>query len=124
MSASKKSRYANRAVSSLIRDEVYLTSARTLAPTRILMIPAQAVCDVFDKDAAFARATVRELARRYRDVVRDLKNAKLRTGLERLANYVLRLAEERGRKGVVELGLEKRTLASYLGMAPENLSRD
>ena len=110
-------------VAAVVRDEVYLTSARTLVPARILMIPAAAVRAVFDTDAAFARATVRELARRYRDVVRDLKSARLRSGLERLADYVLRLAEAHGRKGVVELAIEKRTLASYLGMAPEHLSR-
>ena len=110
-------------LAAVVRDEVYLTSARTLAPARILMIPAGAVREVFDKDAAFARATVQELARRYRDVVRDLKSMKLRTGIERLANYILRLVDEQARKGVVELPVEKRTLASYLGMTPENLSR-
>ncbi len=110
-------------LAAVIRDEVYLTSARTLQATRILMIPAAAVRDVFIKDAAFARATVSELAHRYRDLVRDIKGNKLRTGIERLANYLLRLQEERGAKGQFELPIEKRTLASYLGMAPENLSR-
>ena len=110
-------------VAAVVRDEVYLTSARTLSDARILMIPAAAVRRVFDVDAAFARATVRELARRYRDLVRDIKNNKMRTGLERIANYLLRLQTERGGKGPHELPVEKRTLASYLGMAPENLSR-
>ena len=53
-------------LAAVIRDEVYLKSARTLAPAQILMIPAQAVRDVFERDAAFARATVNELALRYR----------------------------------------------------------
>ena len=43
-------------------------------------------------------------------------------GLERIANYLLRLQTECGGKGPHELPVEKRTLASYLGMAPENLS--
>jgi CRP/FNR family transcriptional regulator, transcriptional activator FtrB len=110
-------------LAAVVRDEVYLTSVRTLADARILMIPAAAVRSVFDKDAAFARATVRELARRYRDLVRDIKGNKLRTGIERLANYLLRLQSEKGGKGPHELPIEKRTLASHLGMAPENLSR-
>jgi CRP/FNR family transcriptional regulator, transcriptional activator FtrB len=110
-------------LAAVVRDEVYLTSARTLGPTRILMIPAGAVRTVFDKDAAFARAVVRELASRYRDLVRDLKGNKLRTSVERLANYLLRLAPKRGTQAKFVLSLEKRTLASYLGMAPEHLSR-
>jgi CRP/FNR family transcriptional regulator, transcriptional activator FtrB len=110
-------------VAAVVRDEVYLTSARTLDAARILMIPAVAVRVVFDKDAAFARAVVGDLAGRYRQLVRDIKSTKLRTGLERLANYLLQLQVERGGKGPIDLPIEKRTLASYLGMAPENLSR-
>ena len=110
-------------LAAVVRDEVYLTSARTLQATKILMIPAGAVRVVFDQDAGFARAVVQELASRYRDLVRDLKGNKLRTSLERLANYILRLAPKHASPIVIELGLEKRTLASYLGMAPEHLSR-
>ena len=115
--------HATFILAAVVRDEVYLTSARTLEATKILMIPAGAVRTVFDKDAAFARATVRELASRYRDLVRDLKSNKLRTSLERLANYVLRLQPRRGAKPSFDLPIEKRTLASYLDMAPEHLSR-
>jgi len=73
----------------VIRDEIYLKSARSLTPAQILMIPGQAVRDVFARDAAFARALVNELASRYRGVVRALKNEKLRTSTERLANWIL-----------------------------------
>ena len=62
------------------------------------MIPAQAVRDVFGRDAAFARAIVNELAERYRRVVRVLKDQKLRTGIERLANWIL---ERIGSKAVI-----------------------
>ena len=115
-------------LAAVVRDEIYLTSARTLEATKILMIPAGSVRAVFDKDAAFARAIVRELASRYRDVVRDLKAQKLRPSLERLGNYILRLAPKRGNQtrdeaSPIQLPMEKRTLASYLGMAPEHLSR-
>ena len=55
-------------LAAVIRDAVYLKSARTLAPARFLMIPAQTVRDVFGRDAAFARAIVGELAERYRSV--------------------------------------------------------
>jgi CRP/FNR family transcriptional activator FtrB len=88
------------------------------------MIPAQAVRDVFDQDAGFARAIVDELAIRYRSVVRALKDVKLRTSAERLANWILLQDARQGNHGRIDIGVDKRTLASYLGMAPENLSRN
>ena len=110
-------------LAAVIRDEVYLKSARTLTPAQILMIPAEAVRDVFSRDAAFARAIVTELALRYRDVVRALKDHKLRTSAERLANWILETDRAQGGSGRVVLPHDKRTLASRLGMTPENLSR-
>lgn len=111
-------------LAAVIRDQVYLKSARTLTPAQILMIPAQTARDVFDRDHAFARAIVNELAERYRSVVRSLKNEKLRTSAERLANWILQADHSQGDHHRVELTFDKRTLASRLGMTPENLSRN
>lgn len=111
-------------LAAVVQDEVYLKSARTLAPAQILMIPAEALRSVFGQDAMFARAVVGELAQRYRDVVRELKNQKLRTGVERLANFILQAEARAGGKGVVSLAQDKRTIAALLGMTPENLSRN
>jgi CRP/FNR family transcriptional regulator, transcriptional activator FtrB len=111
-------------LAAVIRDDVYLKSARTLSPAQILMIPAQTVRDVFGRDAAFARAIVNELAERYRTIVRALKNEKLRTSAERLANWILQTDAMQGHGHNIELAFDKRTLASRLGMTPENLSRN
>jgi CRP/FNR family transcriptional activator FtrB len=111
-------------LAAVVRDDVYLKSARTLSSAQVLMIPASAVRDVFDRDSAFARAVVHELADRYRAIVRELKNQKLRTGTERLANWILRTDRRQGTDGRVHLHYDKRTLASQLGMTPENLSRN
>lgn len=111
-------------LAAVIRDEPYLKSARTLTDAQILMLPAEKVRDVFGRDAAFARAIVSELATRYRGVVRALKNEKLRSSAERLANWILDADREQGGSGRVTFQHEKRTLASQLGMTPENLSRN
>jgi CRP/FNR family transcriptional regulator, transcriptional activator FtrB len=111
-------------LAAVILDEVHLKSARTLTASRILMISAPAVRDVFGRDAAFARAIVSELASRYRDMVRALKDQKLRTGVERLANWILEADRRQGGNGRVVVPHDKRTLASRLGMTPENLSRN
>ena len=106
-----------------LKDAVYLMSARTLEQSRVLMIPSSNVRDVFAQDADFARAIVVELSNSYRSVVRELKGQKLRTGVERLANYLLLNHQGQGGQGTVELDIDKRTVASRLGMTPENLSR-
>lgn len=105
-----------------VRNLPYLMSARTLEKSRIALIPSQDVRAVFSEDSAFAQAIVAELAQCYRAVVKNTKDLKLRTSLERLANYLLRQQERTGSLEF-DLTMEKRRLASFLGMTPENLSR-
>lgn len=110
-------------LAAVLRDAPYLMSGRTIENSQILMIPAENVRATFARDHVFARAVVRELAARYRDVVKSLKNHKLRNAVERLANYLLRAETEQGGTGALQLPVDKRTLAALLGMTPENLSR-
>jgi len=111
-------------LAAVVRDEVYLKSARTLVPSRILMLPASTVRDVFSRDAIFARAVVGELALRYRAIVRTLKNDRLRSGAERLLNWILQAERGQGGRGQIRIPYDKRTLASQLGMTAENFSRN
>ncbi len=106
-----------------IKDAPYLMSARTMKKSRVVMLPSQDVRTVFDIDNMFARSVVTELAQCYRTVVKNTKGLKLRTSLARLANYLLKQNIYAGEAGEFDLKTEKRLLASYLGMTPENLSR-
>lgn len=110
-------------LAAVLKDALYLMSARTSVKSRILMIPAQNIRDTFETDDAFARAMVLELAGCYRAVVKDHKDQKLRTAVERLANRLLKYHKDQGATGSLDIPYEKRTLASLLGMTPENLSR-
>lgn len=111
-------------LAAVLKDAVYLMSARTSARSKLLLIPAQNVRDALESDDAFARAIIDELAGCYRGVVREYKSLKLRTSVEQLANRLLRYNKERGDgDGTFELPYDKKTLASLLGMTPENLSR-
>lgn len=107
----------------VITDMPYLMSARTLAPSRILLVPAALMREVVKKDTALMQATMRELAIAYRDMVRALVDMKLRQSAERLGNLILNQERRQGGTGKVRLPAEKRLLASLLGMTPENLSR-
>jgi CRP/FNR family transcriptional regulator, transcriptional activator FtrB len=106
-----------------IKNAPYLMSARTLEKSRIVLIPSQDVRAIFDVDGNFARAIVTELAQCYRAVIKAQKDLKLRSSLERLANYLLRQQKRVGGGAAFELEFEKRRLASVLSMTPENLSR-
>ena len=110
-------------LAAVLKDAVYLMSARTTEKSRVLMIPSENIRAAFEQDAAFARSIVVELASCFRAVVKEQKNLKLRTGVERLANVLLRLHGQQGGNGHLTLPCDKRTLASLLGMTPENLSR-
>lgn len=110
-------------LAAVLKDAVNLMSARTVQKSRLLLIPASNVRAAFEADEAFARAIVTELATCFRDVVKEQKNLKLRSSVERLANRLIRFDSEQGGTGEFELPYDKRTLASHLGMTPENLSR-
>jgi CRP/FNR family transcriptional activator FtrB len=110
-------------LAAVLRDQVYLQSARTVERSRVLMIPAESVRLAMTSDRNFMTAIVSELAMCYRNLVKDIKNQKLRPGAERLANWILRANGHAETAGVIRLRVEKRALAARLGMTPENLSR-
>jgi len=109
-------------LAAVVLDAEALMGARTIERSDILMIPGAAIRARMEDDAAFAVAIGRELSGCYRGLVRSIKNQKLRSGVERLANYLLQL-HARSDGDTVALPHEKRVLASLLGMTPENLSR-
>ncbi|MBO6562739.1 MAG: cyclic nucleotide-binding domain-containing protein [Nisaea sp.] len=110
-------------LAAVLKDAVYLMSARTREKSKILLIPSEDIRAAFRQDNDFARAIVVELATAYRGIVKEYKDLKLRSSVERLANRLLRFHEDQGGNGSVELPDDKKILASQLGMTPENLSR-
>lgn len=99
-------------------------SARTLTASRLLLVPARLLHDMIETDVGFASAATAELADECREVGEHLKNYSLRTALERLAYWMLHFDRDVGGSGQFMIPCDKRTLASYLGMAPEHLSRN
>jgi len=102
----------------------YLMSARVIDAARIAFVPAATIRDLFRDYGEFAREAALMLARHWRLLARQLKDQKLRSAPQRLARYLLALVDgTRTGRIEVELPLDRRTLASWLGMSPENLSR-
>lgn len=110
-------------LSAVLDNTSYLMGARTVHQSQVLVIPAEKIRSMLRVDPAFARSMTQELATGYRGAIESLKNHKLRTGTERLANYLLACSQKSGVNGSFRLDLHKRKLASVLGMTPENLSR-
>lgn len=110
-------------VASVVLDRIHLKSARVLETARILMIPALSVRKAMVEDGAFATTIATELADAYRNNVRELKNQKLRSSLERLAAWLLLRDRETGSTHRFTLPFEKKVLAAHVGIVPEALSR-
>jgi CRP/FNR family transcriptional regulator, transcriptional activator FtrB len=126
-------------LAAVVSDQPYLNSARTLADSRVLLIPAQRVRAIFDQDVAWARIVARELAFAYRSSVKKLKGYMARSSVERLANWILTEARKdcvqgnlQGRlegnlegniHGNIVVPFDRGTLASHIGTTRENLSR-
>jgi CRP/FNR family transcriptional regulator, transcriptional activator FtrB len=110
-------------LAAVIGELPYLASGRTLEPSRLFVIPGEVIRGLFGQDSAFARAIVRELACGLRDMIKQVKNQRLRTSVERLANWIVRQNLVQGGIGRFTLPHDKRTLALRLGMTPESLSR-
>lgn len=111
-------------LAAVVSDQPYLNSARTLADSRVLLIPARRVGEVFDQDVAFARIVARELAFAYRGAVKKLKGHMARSSIERLANWILTEARRDSTQESIVIPFDRGTLASHIGTTRENLSRN
>ena len=98
-------------------------SARVLEPSELMVVPALLVVELAGRDPAFACVVAHELAVGCHEIIEDFRSHRLRTTTERVAHWMLRCDESSGRTGRFVIPYDKRVLASYLGMAPEHLSR-
>lgn len=111
-------------LAAVVSDQPYLNSARTLTDSRVLLIPARRVREVFDQDVAFARIVARELALAYRGAIKKLKGYMARSSVERLANWILTEARRDSSQESIVIPFDRGTLASHIGTTRENLSRN
>lgn len=107
-----------------VGDDINAIAARTLERSELLLVPLKVIHELIDTDRAFARAIMYGLAHELRGLIEDFKNHRLRTTIERLAEWILRSDEDAGGTGHFVIPYGKCILASRLGMAPENLSRN
>lgn len=103
----------------------YLASAVALAPTRLLLVPRDAVIDLCRRQPDIALSMLETMARRLRGFAALVEGLAFRQVTERLARHIE--AEARSAGGspgeVVELRLTQEQLAARLGTVRELVSR-
>lgn len=101
----------------------YLVAAKTIAPSRILLIPASRFRQALQSEPSLALLLVDRLARHWRLLVGHLRELKLHTALERLASYLAGRSPAGHGPAQFRLTEDRKTIASELGMSSECLSR-
>jgi CRP/FNR family transcriptional activator FtrB len=111
-------------VEAVLRRTVVLTSARSVQPCLIGRMAADRVHRLIRNERQFADAIADGLASRLEDMLRELKNLRVRTSFQRLVAWILAMHMRADRSPEIEVPYDKSVLAARLGMAPETLSRD
>lgn len=110
----------------MFMDRPYPVFAESLADTLLLHIARQAVFDMLEDDAFFARRMLAGLALRLHGLIRDVESYSLRSSTQRVIGFLLQRSGSGGDEtGDVEIALptSKQVIASRLNLTPETLSR-
>lgn len=110
----------------MFAERPYPVDAVSLADTKVLLVPIDAVERLLETDQRFARALLASMALRLHTMIADIEMYTLRSATQRFTAFLMR--ELGGRIEAQEpqsvtLRSTKRILASRLGVAPETLSR-
>lgn len=101
--------------------------AEALVDSLLLQVGAQAVFDMLEGDASFARRMLAGLAQRLHALVQDVESLSQRSSAQRVIGYLLqqcpRDTENTSGPHDVELPTSKQVVASRLNLTPETLSR-
>jgi CRP/FNR family transcriptional activator FtrB len=105
----------------------YPLTARAAEESRVASLSLATVWSAAERDSGFAADLARITCGEWRTMIGQLKDYRLRSAPQRFAAYLVRLAGAAGQphQGAAEVELidDRKTLASLLGMTPENLSR-
>jgi CRP/FNR family transcriptional activator FtrB len=107
----------------VLNSQPYLLRARVLDDARIVMIQAENFREVIASDKALCLAVLACQAAQFRRQIKHAKNLQLRSAEERVGCYLFRLLEGAVPGTPVKLPLEKRLIASQLGITRETFSR-
>jgi CRP/FNR family transcriptional activator FtrB len=109
---------------SVVTRRPYLQSGIAVTRSRLLMIEAEPLRALIARESALSWALLLSMSRDYRNLVRQIRDLKVRTAAQRLGCYLLaRVPDHTVQKAEIKLPFEKGLLAARLGCRQENLSR-
>jgi len=107
----------------VLNRQPYLLRARVLDEARLVMIQADTFRQAVASDHALCLAVLACQAAQFRRQIKHAKNLQLRSAEERIGCYLLALTEAATPGEPIKLPLEKRLIASQLGITRETFSR-
>ncbi len=115
---------ADFVMASVMVGEAYLQTAHAVTRSKLLSIEAEPLRQMTEREPDLALALLRSLSRDFRNLVRQIRDLKVRTTAQRLGCYLLALVPDPGaHEAQIRLPFEKGLLAGRLGCRQENLSR-
>jgi CRP/FNR family transcriptional activator FtrB len=107
----------------VVSGQPYLMRARVYEEAHLLLISAETFRHAMATDHALCRAVLGCLAAQFRRQVRTAKNLRLRSAEERVGCYLVALFQRDDRASSVKLPINKKEIATQLGMTREVFSR-
>jgi CRP/FNR family transcriptional regulator, transcriptional activator FtrB len=107
----------------VLNRQPYLLRASVLDEARLVMIQADAFRQAVASDHTLCLAVLACQAAQFRRQIKHAKNLQLRSAEERVGCYLLQLLQSAAPSTAIRLPLEKRLIASQLGMTRETFSR-
>lgn len=99
-------------------------SARVLADSVLLYLPAKSIFDLIDRDRGFVRALLGSLSQRIHTLIGDIEGYTLASGSQRIAAFLQALPHPAtAPHSRVRLPANKTVIASRLGITKETFSR-
>ena len=105
------------------RDAPYPVSAVALSPSRIIGVPKHLIQSELRANPAAYPAVVTAAYSHLHRLVHQIEQLKAASGTQRVAGFILALAEGHEDGEEFHIPYEKQTIASMLGIKPETLSR-
>lgn len=102
---------------------VYPVSAEVVEDSRLLVIPAGPFIRRLAENGDYALQMMASMSRHLRQLVTQVEQLTLKSSVERLASFLLKLSPDKQGSVVVRLPFDKSLLAGRLGMQPETFSR-
>ena len=90
---------------------------------RLLLIPSRTFLAALREQPEIAFNMMASMSRHLRGLVQQIEQLSTRTALERLARFLVSLADGADKPARVRLPLDKALIAARLGMQPETFSR-